>query len=78
MLKLRPFPVSSKLQKKFSEPFSQGWVTHRDECIRQMHVTDEMLKSYGATTRFVDIGEQVKIIYFQFNILNRQCTMVPN
>ena len=35
-----------------------GWATHRDECIRQMEVTDAMLKSYGAVTRFVDIGEQ--------------------
>jgi len=35
-----------------------GWATHRNECIRQMEVTDAMLKSYGAVTRFVDIGEQ--------------------
>ena len=35
-----------------------GWSTHRPECIRQMHHTKELLDSFGAKTRFVDIGMQ--------------------
>ena len=35
-----------------------GWSTHRPECIRQMHHTKALLDSFGAKTRFVDIGMQ--------------------
>lgn len=47
-----------RLRESVEIPSVSGWSTHRPECIRQMHHTKTLLDSFGAKTRFVDIGMQ--------------------
>ena len=51
-------PKCSTFRESVEIPSVSGWATHRPECIRQMHHTKALLDSFGATTRFVDIGMQ--------------------